>query len=124
MNRRLVMRVLALVLLAAGSLTALAGERGDFGFIVHVETEGFFLDPTLRTITVEKVHPQSPAARNGVLVGDQVIEVEGLSVDGRKAKDIAPLVEKSVGESLHLRLKRPSGEQYRVELVAAPKRDS
>jgi C-terminal processing protease CtpA/Prc len=121
MRRRLAPPLVALALLGAAGPAPAAGERGDFGFIVHVETEGFFLDPTLRTITVEKVVPDSPAAKKGVLVGDQVVEVEGLVVDGRKVKEIAPLVEKTVGEALRLRLRRPSGEQYRVEIVAARK---
>jgi C-terminal processing protease CtpA/Prc len=113
----------AIVLLAGASLTAFAeGERGSFGFAVQLDTEGFFIDPTVRTVTVEQVLPDSPAALSGIVAGDQIVVADGITVAGRRARELEPVVRKSVGESLHLRLRRANGAYYEVDLVAVPKR--
>jgi len=126
MNRLSVLRVFSIAVLASASVAAFAqGERGSFGFLVNIEAEGFFLNPTLRAVTIEKVVPESPAAKSRIAAGDQIVEVDGVTVGGRKVRELEPLVQKSIGETLHLRLKRPNGEYYGVDIVAVPKpRDS
>jgi C-terminal processing protease CtpA/Prc len=94
---------------------------GTFGFAIDVDGEGFFLNPTLKTVTIKSVVPGRPAATAGIKSGDQVVEVEGRQVLGAKARDLQPLMKKNVGETLTLRLRKPSGEFYAVSLVAAPK---
>jgi C-terminal processing protease CtpA/Prc len=94
---------------------------GTFGFAIDVDGEGFFLNPTLKTVTIKSVVPGRPAATAGMKPGDQVVEVEGRLVSGAKARELQPLMKKNVGESLALRLRKPSGDLYAVSLVAAPK---
>ena len=94
---------------------------GTFGFAIDVDGEGFFLNPTLRTVTIKSVVPGRPAATAGIKPGDQIVEVEGRPVLGAKAGDLQPLLKKNVGETLALRLRKPSGDLYVVSLVAAPK---
>ena len=53
-------------------------------------------------------------------VGDQIVEIEGHPVAGQKGKELEPLLEKAVGETLPLRLKRLKGQVYAAELIAAP----
>ena len=94
---------------------------GTFGFAIDVDGEGFFLNPTLKTVTIKSVVPGRPAATAGIKPGDQIVEVEGRPVLGAKARELQPLMKKNVGETLALRLRKPSGDLYVVSLVAAPK---
>jgi C-terminal processing protease CtpA/Prc len=109
--------LLTLVLTFVWTSMVAAGEKGWFGFGVKVAGEGFF-NPTVKSITVESIAPHSPASEQHIAVGDQITQVEGTEVSGRKASELKPLMQKQVGESVHLRLKRPAGEIYSVTLVA------
>jgi C-terminal processing protease CtpA/Prc len=122
MSRRTLL--LAVAALAAFPLARQAQAEpapGTFGFAIDVDGEGFFLNPTLKTVTIKSVVPGRPAATAGIKPGDQVVEVEGRPVLGSKARELQPLMKKSVGETLALRLRKPSGDLYGVSLVAAPK---
>lgn len=98
---------------------ALAGERGYLGVSLAVDTEGFFLNPTLNTVTVKKVLPDSPAARAGVEVADQIIEVEGHAVAGSKARALQPYLEREAGQTVKLKIRHRNGEVVALNLVAA-----
>jgi C-terminal processing protease CtpA/Prc len=109
-------------LLAAAMIhSAVAGEKGWFGFGVTIKGEGFFLNPILRAVTVDTVEARSPAAEKGIAIGDEIIRLENTNVAGHRALELRPLMQKVVGEPLHLILKRPNGETYSVTLVAAKK---
>lgn len=118
--QRLGIGVFAVLLLLGPRLTpAQAGEaKGFFGLTVTVDGEGFFLNPTLKTVTVQKVEPKSPAANAGIVAGDQIVEAEGRTVAGTKARELQPMMSKKPGQALHLLLKRPKGEAYKVTLIA------
>lgn len=111
--------VLCFFVVAACAHLAGAGEKGWFGFGVGIKGEGFFLNPTLVSVTVDSIEAHSPAADKGIAVGDEITQVENTDVPGRKALDLRSLMQKQVGETLHLRLKRKNGEVYSVALVAA-----
>ena len=96
----------------------MAGERGYFGFAPEVSAGGFFLNPTVKRIAIHRVAPDSPAARGGIHAGDEVVDVEGVAVVGSKALKLRSLAEREVGQTLHLRLRRPDGAVYAVALVA------
>jgi C-terminal processing protease CtpA/Prc len=114
--------VIAACSLVGFAFGAIAEEvPGSFGFTVEVDGEGFFLNPTLKSLTVTAVAASSPAAKAGVAPKDQIVEAEGRSVVGAKAKDLESLLKKQAGQSLRLRLRRPNGEEYSVTLVAVPK---
>lgn len=113
---------LALSLLAPGASAQAA--RGWFGFRIAIESEGWALNPAVRSATVREVVAGSPAAAHPIAAGDQIIEIDGQAVIGRKARDLQPHVEKAVGEPLHLKLKRPSGETFSVRLVAVARPDA
>ena len=111
----------ALALLLLGLVLsggAMAGERGYFGFAPEVSAGGFFLNPTVKRIAIHSVAPESPAARGGIHAGDEVVDVEGVAVVGSKALKLRSLAEREVGQTLHLRLRRPDGAVYAVALVA------
>lgn len=95
----------------------MAAEKGWFGFEVTVAGSGY-INPTVKSITVESIAPNSPASEQRMAVGDQVVQVESTEVSGHKASELKALMKKRPGESVRLRLKRPTGEIYSVILVA------
>ena len=108
--------LLTLSLLVASA--AWAGERGYFGFGMKVDSEGMFWNPTLRSITIKDVAPQSPAALAGVLAGDAVLEVAGKPVAGAKGKELQAYIEKDIGESVQVKVRHPNGNTAVLTMVA------
>ena len=114
-----------MVLVAAGvgiGLPSRAQENqkpGGFGLAIEIDGEGFFLNPTLKSVTVKTVTPGRPASEAGIKPGDQIIEIEGKRVAGTKARELEPLMKKNVGERLSVRIQRPNGEVVAVTMVAA-----
>jgi len=92
--------------------------KGTFGFTAKVDADGM-LNPTLKSVMVQSIQPGMPAALAGVLVGDSVIEVEGVRVAGANAMAMANRMKKKPGETVVLKLLRPSGDTYVVTLTAA-----
>ena len=105
------------------SALAVAGERGWFGFGLKFSGEGFFLNPTVKSVIIGSLVPGSPAARSPIAVGDAIFKIEGVPIAGKKAKELRSLAERQVGQTLHVDLKRPSGEVYSVALVAVKRPD-
>lgn len=106
-----------LLSLAIASGAAAAPEKGYFGFRIEAQTSGFMFNPTVKRVSIKSVEPNSPAAGR-VAVGDEIIEAEGHAVPGGKALELKPMLQKSPGETVHLKLKRANGESYSVELTA------
>jgi C-terminal processing protease CtpA/Prc len=117
------MKKIALSFLLATALThsAFAGDKGWFGLGVAIKGEGFFLNPILRSVTVDTVEPRSPAAEKGIAIGDEIIRLENTDVAGHRALELRPMLQRAAGESLHFKLKRPNGETYSVTLIAVKK---
>lgn len=116
-------KAIVVFFLLAAAFNALAGERGFLGMTVTVDAEGFFLSPTLKSVKVEKVVPDSPAAKAGLQAGDVMLEIEGHKVAGAKANDLKPYMERDVGQTLRLAVQKSSGEVKQVTLVAGPRLD-
>jgi C-terminal processing protease CtpA/Prc len=112
---------LILAALLAFSAVAVGAEKGWFGLAVSVEVDGLSLNPTLRTITVQKVFASSPAASAGVAAGDSLVEVEGIAVAGAKADLIKAAMQKPVGQTLHLKIRRGTAGMREVSMVAVPR---
>ena len=121
MKRQRLLLAFALLMLAS---SAWAADQGYFGISVAVDGEGFFLNPTLKSIKIEKVVPNSPAARAGVAPGDVLLEIEGHQVAGTKANVLKPYMQREVGQSTRLVVKKTTGEVVSLVLVAAPKLES
>ena len=113
------LRLILLVLLMPA--VAFAGERGYLGFGIAVDGDGFFLNPILAAVTIERVTPGSPAAAAGLVVGDRIVEIEGRQVKGAYARDLKPHLERDVGQAVRLVILKQSGDLKPVTLVAAPK---
>jgi S1-C subfamily serine protease len=105
---------------AIASDAANAAVRGVFGVTVSVTADGLF-NPTVRVARITRVEPGLPAARAGVLAGDEVIEVDHRRIPGARAADLAPLAQgKRVGDEVMLVLARSDGSHYKVRLTAVP----
>jgi C-terminal processing protease CtpA/Prc len=116
--------LLAILALAGFSLAVQADTpRGVFGIGLNVDGEGFFLNPTLKSITITEVRKGMPAEAAGIAVGDQIVEVEGKTVAGAKAKDLQPYLRRAPGDVTHMRLKRANGEAYSVTMTAVAAKD-
>jgi C-terminal processing protease CtpA/Prc len=112
------------IMLFMFAASASAADPGYFGISVAVDGDGFFLNPTVKSIKVEKVTPNSPAAKAGVSPGDLLVEIEGHPVPGTKADVLKPYMQREVGQSTRLLVKKASGEVVSLVLVAARKADS
>lgn len=109
------------VIILCSIATVHGGEKAWFGFAVRVETAGFPLNPTVRSVLIGKVAPNSPASAQHIEVGDEIMEAEGHAVPGGRALQLRPLLMRQVGDVLHLRLKRANGELYPAVLTGIAK---
>ena len=109
----------ALLAIPNSGWTQTEAKPGSFGFAIDVDGDGFFLNPTLKSVTIKSVVAGRPASDAGIKPGDQIVEVEGKQIIGAKARDLEPYLKKNVGEQLKLKLRRPSGELYFATIVAA-----
>ena len=124
MRRYAPLRLAPACCLLLATVVAIADDgKGWFGFAANIDVDGM-LRPTVQSIRIDTVVAGSPAASQGLATGDYVVEAEGLAVPGCNARELQARMEKHVGETLHLRLKRTSGEVYSANLVAAAKSKS
>jgi C-terminal processing protease CtpA/Prc len=94
--------------------------KGWFGFAAIVDVDATS-SPSVKSIRIDSVVAGSPAEKQKLAAGDEIIEAEGLLVADCKAQDLQVRMNKHVGETLHLKLKRAGGETYSANLVAAAK---
>jgi S1-C subfamily serine protease len=108
----------AVIVLGFTTAVHAAQEKAWYGFKLDVNRSGFVLNPTVVSVVVREVVPNSPAAAQHISVGDEIIEAEGKPVPGNKALQLRPLMTKSPGDTLHLRFKRKDGDTYAVAITA------
>ncbi|MGD3043689.1 PDZ domain-containing protein [Xanthomonas oryzae] len=96
-----------------------ADDQGWFGLSFAVESQGFSLNPTLTSVTIDAVKPASPAATAGLQVGDAIVSAQGIAVAGSKADVRKQAVNRKVGETLCVVIVRGAAKPREVTLVAA-----
>lgn len=116
------MRRITLIFLFTLFLVPVLHASGDgwFGLAFKVDADGLF-NPTIRSIKVEKVFPNSPAAKAGLLPDDLVVGIDGITVAGAQADALKKAMHKPVGATLRLEIKRGSAEPRAFTLTAARK---
>jgi C-terminal processing protease CtpA/Prc len=87
------------------------------GFVTEVEGEGFFLNPLVKKILVTEVTKGSLADAAGMRAGDQIIQIEGQSVAGRRAWELQPFMKLNPGETRTLRLKHADGTEVNARIT-------
>src|ERR1700733_819457 len=61
-------------------------------------------------LTVVSSVEEAPAAKAGIVPGDQIIVIEGVNVEHKRVEDIGPLLRGAKGSIVHLRIYRPSNK--------------
>lgn len=105
--------LLAAALLAASASSAEAPEP-FFGYSIQVDVD-YTLD--LESAVITAVVPGSPAAKAGIRQGDSITEIESCAVPGCGAYKAKRLMDKAIGEPLHLKLKHADGTVFSATLV-------
>ena len=63
--------------------------------------------------------PSSPAAKAGLLAGDELVEANGKVIDGAPAREMAGALKNiKPGEHLQLRVRRKDGTIANIDIVA------
>jgi C-terminal processing protease CtpA/Prc len=118
------LHTLTLLALLSTALLASAADdknKGWFGLTVSAAVEGTSFNPALQSITIAKVMPSSPAAAAGLVAGDQIVEIQGMTIPGATAKEVRGAMHQNVGASLHLTVKHGAAEPKVVTLIAVAK---
>lgn len=87
------------------------------GFVTEVEGEGFFLNPIVKKILVTEVIKGSLAEAAGMRAGDQIIQIEGQNVVGKRAIELRPFMKLNPGETRTLRLKHADGTEAEARIT-------
>ena len=91
--------------------------EAKLGFAVRLEGEGFFLNPLVTRLLVTEVTKGSVAEAAGMRAGDQILQVEGQSVTGRRARELEPLMKLNPGEMRRLRLRHADGTEVDARIT-------
>ncbi len=86
------------------------------GMAISVEGDGL-LNPVVTKITVTSVGKASLAEAAGIVAGDEIVQIEGQPVVGRRARELQPLMNLPPGETRTLRLKHADGRQFDTRLT-------
>jgi C-terminal processing protease CtpA/Prc len=87
------------------------------GFAIRMEGEGFFLNPLVKKLLVEEVTKGSLAEAAGMRAGDQIMQIEGQSVTGKRARELQPMMKLNPGETRTLRLKHTDGTEVDARIT-------
>jgi len=98
---------------------AMASGEGWFGLELAVEADGFWRNPTVRTVKVTGVVPGSPAAKAGIVAGDAILQIQGTVVAGAESAVLRVAMRKNIGQTLRLQVKHGLQEPDEVKMVAA-----
>ena len=71
------------------------------------------------SFVVQSVVPGSPAEKAGLRAGDSVLEVNGVSVEGKTLDDVVSSIRGDAGTSVRLQIGRPSQAGFEVTIVRA-----
>ena len=87
---------------------------------LDVKGQGPIENMTLESLVVAKVVKGSPAAKAGMQLGDQIIEIDGLIVEGNNTYTLMPIMDKPAGDEITFVVRRPDGTQRKITMVVIP----
>ena len=100
----------AFILLLVPAHPSHAAEQ-KLGLVTQVEGEGFFLNPLVTKILVTEVASGSLAEAAGIKAGDQIIQIDGETIAGKRALELRRFLKLNPGETRKFRLKRADGTE-------------
>ncbi|MBL8361809.1 MAG: PDZ domain-containing protein [Rubrivivax sp.] len=107
---------LALVALAP---VPCAAEPGFLGIGISIDGEGYVANRIVKAVRIQRVVPYSPAAQAGLRPDDEIVEVDGQPVRGKRISELRPLLDRQEGHALQMLVKKPGGELVSVRPVLA-----
>ncbi len=105
------------------AVPAVPANAGWFGFSVHVSSIGKFEKRVALSVRIDAVAARSPAAAQGLAVGDAIVAIGARKVSGVHISELGALISRAVGEPLQLTIRRDNGEPRDVRLIAVVKPD-
>jgi C-terminal processing protease CtpA/Prc len=111
MPTRIAPRIIALLALLLVFTQRSQAADQKLGFVTQVYGEGFFLNPIVTKIVVTEVSKGSLAESAGMRAGDQIIQVEGQTIAGKRALDLRSFIKLDPGETRNFRLKHADGTE-------------
>ncbi len=118
--RRLLALVACTLIVGASLAPAIcAAEPGFLGIRISIDGEGFVANRIVKTVRVERVVPYSPAARAGIGLGDEIVEVDNRTVRGARVSELQPLLDRQAGYVLRIVVRKPSGQLVELRPVLA-----
>jgi len=104
-----------IILISITSFNALAAEKVKLGVLGNVGSDVFF-SPTITSFVIEKVEPNSPAEKAGIVAGQKIISIENCKIPGCPASEAKELMRKESGEILQLLLENEDGSQVPLKI--------
>lgn len=69
---------------------------------------------------VEELFEGFPAAEAGIVVGDEILAVDGITTEGKRSEDVDKILKGTVNSTIRLQMRRPStGKAYEVTVKRA-----
>ena len=116
---------------AISGMMSAVNDKGHTGYLTAAEVAardqslkggsyvgiGVMLDDRAGPVTIVRVFPNSPALEGGVVVGDQIVAVDGVPTDGQAVGAIQTRVLGAAGTSVKITLKHADGTESTLSLV-------
>jgi Family of unknown function (DUF6624)/PDZ domain len=96
-------------------------KNGSKGFHVTVEGEGSLKNMTISSLTVVQIEAGSAAEKSGLQIGDSIVQVNGIKVEGENSNKLMDTLNVSAGEKIRLVVSSSDGEHRELEIIASEK---
>lgn len=80
--------------------------KGIIGVALHLSAHRIG-DPAV--LYIRAIHPEGPAAKAGLAHGDEILTVDGLSLNGKTYQEVVSMIRGEVGKSVKLQVKGERG---------------
>jgi C-terminal processing protease CtpA/Prc len=111
--------LIAVSIAAVTTFSLAQGAGKPIGFSLEVSVDGS-LNPKVTKVLVTTVMQGSLAQAAGLVFGDELIRVAGITVPGTSASVLRPHMEFVPGKPKRLAFKRADGTEYEATLTKGP----
>ncbi len=90
---------------------------GGIGVLLDIKGSGPMEAMIVKSLTVKKVAKNSPAANARLQIGDQIIEIDGQTVEGGNGDALGHAMHKSVGSKVSIVVRQAGGSLRKITMV-------